>query len=160
MRTRLFEGRVYIKASELARQYHYTADYLGQLARQEKVKARLAGRSWYIEESSLLAYKKRDMVTPVATPPKPRKARTETKDAKPIPKRTTKKKRVRTTEQSEIVLEKKRRRVPKTSPSTTKISEATVQVKPVVPPLSAPRESAKTGLFEKAAGWLRKLKGG
>ncbi len=70
MKTRLFDGKVYIKASELAREHRYTSDYVGQLARGGKVEARLAGRSWYIYEPSLMAYIKRDYVAQPKSKPK------------------------------------------------------------------------------------------
>jgi hypothetical protein len=53
MNTVVIDGVTYTKASTLAKKYDYTTDYLGQLARAEKVSAQLVGRSWYIDESSL-----------------------------------------------------------------------------------------------------------
>ncbi len=48
---------VYVKASVLAKRYHYTTDYIGQLCRQLKVDAQLVGRAWYVNEDSLLVHK-------------------------------------------------------------------------------------------------------
>lgn len=52
-----FGGETYVKASSAARELGYTADYIGQLCRNEKVTARLVGRTWYVEEKSLLEHK-------------------------------------------------------------------------------------------------------
>lgn len=52
------DGVEYIKASEVAKQYGYTSDYIGQLCRSEKIEARLIGRSWYVDPSSLVQHKK------------------------------------------------------------------------------------------------------
>lgn len=52
-----FDGTRYVKATELARELGYTADYVGQLCRAEKVDARLVGRSWYVEPESLRAHR-------------------------------------------------------------------------------------------------------
>lgn len=52
------DGVKYIKASSIARDLGYTADYIGQLCRAEKVEAKLVGRSWYVSEVSLLDHKK------------------------------------------------------------------------------------------------------
>ena len=48
----------YSKASDIARELGYTADYVGQLCRAGKVDAQLVGRSWYVSEDSLRAHKK------------------------------------------------------------------------------------------------------
>lgn len=53
-----FKGENYVKASVLARKYGYTADYVGQLCRSDQVKATLVGRSWYVNEESLLEHRK------------------------------------------------------------------------------------------------------
>lgn len=50
-------GVIYVKANVLAKRYHYTTDYIGQLCRQTKVGAQLVGRAWYVNEESLLAHK-------------------------------------------------------------------------------------------------------
>ena len=51
-------GEQYIKASSIARELGYTADYVGQLCRAKKVDAQLVGRSWYVHEDSIRAHKK------------------------------------------------------------------------------------------------------
>lgn len=53
-----FKGENYVKASVLADKYGYTSDYVGQLCRSEQVKATLVGRSWYVNEESLLEHRK------------------------------------------------------------------------------------------------------
>lgn len=50
-------GKSYVKASVLARELGYTADYIGQLCRGEKVDAQLVGRSWYVERDSIQGHK-------------------------------------------------------------------------------------------------------
>lgn len=51
------KGEKYLKASILAKNFGYTADYIGQLCRSEQVKAQLVGRSWYVNEDSLRQYR-------------------------------------------------------------------------------------------------------
>ncbi len=48
----------YVKATDIARELGYTADYVGQLCRAGKVQAELVGRSWYVSEESIRAHKK------------------------------------------------------------------------------------------------------
>ncbi len=43
----------YVKASVIARDLGYTADYVGQLCRGGKVDAKLFGRSWYVNKDSI-----------------------------------------------------------------------------------------------------------
>lgn len=50
-------GVIYHKASVLAKRFHYTTDYIGQLCRQNKVDAVLVGRAWYVNENSLSNHK-------------------------------------------------------------------------------------------------------
>lgn len=57
METLAIEGKNFVKASKLARDYGYTSDYIGQLCRAGKVEAQLVGRSWYVEVSSLENHK-------------------------------------------------------------------------------------------------------
>lgn len=52
------DGKKYIKASTIAKELGYTADYVGQLCRANKVDSQLVGRSWYAEEASIRAHKK------------------------------------------------------------------------------------------------------
>ncbi len=47
------EGKQYVKASVIAKQFRYTADYIGQLCRGKKVDARLVGRTWFVNVASL-----------------------------------------------------------------------------------------------------------
>ena len=68
MQTISIGGRTYTKATDIARELGYTADYVGQLCRAGKVDAELVGRSWYVNETSLknhkkTRYKKQDNVT-------------------------------------------------------------------------------------------------
>lgn len=51
------DGKSYVKASVLARELGYTADYIGQLCRGGKVDAQLVGRSWYVERDSIQSHK-------------------------------------------------------------------------------------------------------
>jgi hypothetical protein len=46
-------GKNYVKASVIARDLGYTADYVGQLCRGGKVDAKLFGRSWYVHKDSI-----------------------------------------------------------------------------------------------------------
>jgi hypothetical protein len=50
-------GKEYVKASVIARELGYTADYVGQLCRARKVNAKLVGRSWYVDRSSMDMHK-------------------------------------------------------------------------------------------------------
>lgn len=52
------KGENYVKASVLAKKFGYTSDYVGQLCRSGQVKATLLGRSWYVNEESLLRHRK------------------------------------------------------------------------------------------------------
>lgn len=49
----VFDTITFTKASVLAKEFGYTADYLGQLCRSGKVTARLVGRTWYVDRTSL-----------------------------------------------------------------------------------------------------------
>lgn len=51
-------GEKYVKASSIARELGYTADYVGQLARSGKIDAQLVGRSWYVNERSIREHKR------------------------------------------------------------------------------------------------------
>lgn len=53
-----FGNKEYKKASEIAKQFRYTQDYVGQLCRSGKVDARLVGRVWYVEPTSVQAYRR------------------------------------------------------------------------------------------------------
>lgn len=49
----LLDGVEYVKAAVIAKQFRYTADYIGQLCRGKKVDARLVGRTWFVNPLSL-----------------------------------------------------------------------------------------------------------
>jgi hypothetical protein len=51
------DGRSYVKSSVIARELGYTMDYVGQLCRSKKVKAKLFGRTWYVERDSIESHK-------------------------------------------------------------------------------------------------------
>ena len=68
-----FGDTEYIKASDIAKRFRYTQDYVGQLCRAEKVEARLVGRTWYVNPDSVVAYRKTKHTTlkkPTQTKPK------------------------------------------------------------------------------------------
>jgi hypothetical protein len=50
-------GKDYVKASVIARDLGYTADYVGQLCRNRKVNAKLVGRTWYVDRNSIHLHK-------------------------------------------------------------------------------------------------------
>ncbi|NCT01837.1 hypothetical protein GW766_01115 [Candidatus Parcubacteria bacterium] len=52
------DGVEYVKASVAAKQFRYTADYIGQLCRGKKVDARLVGRTWFVNIQSIKDHKK------------------------------------------------------------------------------------------------------
>lgn len=80
-----FRGEKYVKATVIAKQLGYTSDYVGQLCRGEQVKARLVGRSWYVEEESIKAHKKSRYRSTLA---KTKESVQETKKAAEISART------------------------------------------------------------------------
>lgn len=141
MKSRLFDGVVYVQASEIARKYNYTTDYVGQLARAEKITARLAGRTWYVEEKSLITYKKRDFVppTPKAVVPRKKKPVTVEKEVlAPAPK----------------IAVPKRKRVAKKKVVPRKVVAETV---PVVAQESEPAPVVeRTSLWQKVRTWWGK----
>lgn len=51
------DGKNYVKASVIARDLGYTADYVGQLCRGKKVDAKLFGRTWYVVKDSITGHK-------------------------------------------------------------------------------------------------------
>jgi len=57
MRTVSVDGIVYTKAKEVARDFGYTADYLGQLCRSGKIECQLVGRAWYVSVDSVELYR-------------------------------------------------------------------------------------------------------
>lgn len=57
MKSVVLDGKTYVKASEAAKDAGYTPDYVGQLCRGGKVDAQLVGRSWYVDQNDLRAYR-------------------------------------------------------------------------------------------------------
>lgn len=57
MDTIQINGTEYRKASDLARDFGYTNDYVGQLCRANKVDSSLVGRTWYVNPESLTRHK-------------------------------------------------------------------------------------------------------
>jgi len=57
METISVDGEKYVKASSIAKELGYTADYVGQLARAKKINAALIGRTWYVKEASIRSHK-------------------------------------------------------------------------------------------------------
>lgn len=51
------DGVEYVKASQLAKRFKYTTDYIGQLCRAGKVMAKLVGRTWYVNLESISEHK-------------------------------------------------------------------------------------------------------
>lgn len=49
-------GKKYVQSSVLTAQYQYTPDYIGKLAREEKIIGTQVGRQWYIEPESLKVF--------------------------------------------------------------------------------------------------------
>lgn len=58
MDTVSLDGVEYVKASVAAKQFRYTADYIGQLCRNKKIDARLVGRTWFVNVASIKDHKK------------------------------------------------------------------------------------------------------
>lgn len=52
-----FDGKKYVKATKVARDLGYTADYVGQLCRGGKVGCHLVGRSWYVDQDAVGEHK-------------------------------------------------------------------------------------------------------
>src|SRR3990167_1108828 len=57
----IFYGRKFLPSGEASRVSGYSTDYIGQLCRGEKLVCRRVGRSWFVEEKSLLAYRALDL---------------------------------------------------------------------------------------------------
>ncbi len=49
-------GKEYIQSNRLAREFGYTTDYIGRLAREEKILATQVGRQWFVEPESLRVF--------------------------------------------------------------------------------------------------------
>lgn len=54
-------GVRYVRATDIARQFGYTSDYVGQLSRAGKIDAKQIGRVWYIKEGELDVHKKENI---------------------------------------------------------------------------------------------------
>jgi hypothetical protein len=52
----MISGKRYISSRRAGKEYHYHADYIGQLVRAGKVAGQKVGRSWYVAEASLASY--------------------------------------------------------------------------------------------------------
>ena len=52
------DNKKYISAKRASRLTGYATDYIGQLARNGKLDSKMIGRSWFVNEESLLGYKK------------------------------------------------------------------------------------------------------
>jgi hypothetical protein len=52
------DGKTYISSRRASELTKYSNDYIGQLCREEKISAKRIGRTWFIQEESLLNYKK------------------------------------------------------------------------------------------------------
>jgi len=52
------EGKKYISSKRAAKFTGYTHDYIGQLSRAGKVEGRVVGKTRFVEEDSILDYKK------------------------------------------------------------------------------------------------------
>src|ERR1035437_5419818 len=52
-----FNNKKYISAKEASFLTNYSKDYIGQLARGNKIDSKRIGRMWYVEKESLLNYK-------------------------------------------------------------------------------------------------------
>lgn len=53
-----FDGKTYISSNRASEITGYSNDYIGQLSRAEKVKAKKIDRAWFVEKQSILAHKK------------------------------------------------------------------------------------------------------
>ncbi|MDE1975505.1 MAG: hypothetical protein KGI49_03295 [Patescibacteria group bacterium] len=52
------DGKIYISSRRAAEISKYSNDYVGQLCRAGKVAARMMGRTWFVDQASILAHKK------------------------------------------------------------------------------------------------------
>jgi len=52
-----FDNKKFISAKEASSLTGYSQDYVGQLARGNKIDSRRIGRVWYVGEESVLNYK-------------------------------------------------------------------------------------------------------
>src|SRR3989344_6322413 len=54
----ILNGKKYISSRRASALVDYTSDYVGQLCRGGKIRSTLIGKTWYVDEESILAYKK------------------------------------------------------------------------------------------------------
>lgn len=52
-----FEGKKYISASRASKIIGYNSDYIGQLCRKGSLQCRMVGRTWFVDEESLVNHK-------------------------------------------------------------------------------------------------------
>ncbi|MSU56311.1 MAG: hypothetical protein EXS51_03325, partial [Candidatus Taylorbacteria bacterium] len=57
----LFDGKKFISSSEASKATGFASDYIGQLCRGGKLVCRRVGKSWFVEEDSILLYKALDL---------------------------------------------------------------------------------------------------
>jgi len=53
----VLDGTEYMKASVAAKEFKYTSDYIGQLCRAKKIDAKLVGRTWFVNPTSVAEHK-------------------------------------------------------------------------------------------------------
>ena len=51
------DGKTYVKAAVVAKDFKYTTDYVGQLCRAKKVDAKLVGRAWFVNPDSIVKHR-------------------------------------------------------------------------------------------------------
>lgn len=56
----MISGKRYISSRRAGKEFHYHADYIGQLVRGGKVAGQKVGRAWYVSEASLAAYLRKE----------------------------------------------------------------------------------------------------
>jgi len=54
----IFDGKKYISSKRASQISAYSKDYIGQMCREGRIDGRIVGRSWYVEEKSLLDHLK------------------------------------------------------------------------------------------------------
>lgn len=52
------DGKIYISSRRAAEMSRYSNDYIGQLSRAGKVNARMMGRTWFVDQESLMSHKR------------------------------------------------------------------------------------------------------
>ena len=51
-----FDNKKYISTKEASSKTGYSQDYIGQLVRKGKIDSKKIGRTWYVQEDSILNY--------------------------------------------------------------------------------------------------------